>query len=288
MSQERSVIKTTFFSLLSNIVLAIIKGLAGVFGHSYALVADAIESTADIFSSCLVLAGLKYATRPADHNHPYGHGKLEALITFAVVAFLVVAAFGIAFESIDNIRTPHNPPAAWTLLVLAPIIIWKELSFRVVLAKGKRANSSALQAEAWHHRSDAITSITAFIGVSIATIFGEGYETADDWAALFASILILYNAYQIFRPAFAEVMDENKYEDLTSEIREVSTSVEGVEGTEKCFIRKSGMKYHVDLHARVDGNITVTEGHTIAHELKDTLKEEIPTLGHILIHIEPS
>ena len=127
----------------------------------------------------------------------------------------------------------------------------------------------------------------AFIGISIALLFGEGYETADDWAALLASVFIVYNSYLIFRPALGEIMDEHLYDDLVLEIRKISLQVNGVVSTEKCFIRKAGMKYHVDLHAVVNANITVKEGHDISHLLKDTLREEIPELGHVLIHIEP-
>ncbi|GLU45335.1 cation diffusion facilitator family transporter [Allomuricauda sp. NBRC 101325] len=288
MSNEKTAIKTTYFSLLGNIALALIKGLAGIFGNSYALIADAIESTTDIFSSFLVLLGFKYAEKPPDDNHPYGHGKIEPLITFIVVAFLVTSATIIAYESIQHIQTPHKVPESWTLYILGGIILWKEISFQIVIRKSKQTNSTSLKADAWHHRSDAITSIMAFIGISIALIFGDGYETADDWAALFASAFILYNSFLIFRPALGEIMDEHQYDDLIDEIRIKALEVEGVLGTEKCFIRKSGMQFHVDLHAIVDGNISVEKGHWIAHELKDYLRNEIPNLGHVLIHIEPN
>jgi cation diffusion facilitator family transporter len=288
MTNEKTAIRTTYFSIIGNTSLALIKGIAGVFGNSYALVADAIESTTDIFASFLVLLGFKYAKRPADENHPYGHGKIEPLITFGVVAFLVVSATVIAYESIQHIQTPHKIPKAWTLIVLGVIIIWKEISFQIVIKKSKQTNSSSLKADAWHHRSDAITSVMAFIGISIAIIFGQGYETADDWAALFASAFILYNSYLILRPALGEVMDEQLYDHLILEIREKSLEVEGVLGTEKCFVRKSGMKFHVDLHAIVAGEISVKTGHDIAHKLKDYLRNEIPNLGHVLIHIEPN
>ncbi|MEQ8909532.1 MAG: cation diffusion facilitator family transporter [Vicingaceae bacterium] len=287
MNNEQTAIRTTYFSIIGNTCLALIKGLAGFFGNSYALIADAIESTTDIFSSLLVLFGLKYAKRPADKNHPYGHGKIEPLITFLVVAFLVTSATIIAYESIQNIQTPHKVPKSWTLIVLGAIIIWKEVSFRIVIKKSKETNSTSLKADAWHHRSDAITSIMAFIGITIALIFGKGYETADDWAALLASAFILYNSYLIFRPALGEIMDEHLYDDLLEEIREESLKVKGLVGTEKCFIRKAGMKYHLDLHAIVDGEISVKDGHDIAHHLKDHLRNEIPSLGHVLIHIEP-
>lgn len=288
LSNEKKAINTIVFSIVGNCFLALIKGFAGFFGNSYALIADAIESTTDIFSSILVLFGLKYANKPADKNHPYGHGKIEPLITFLLVGFLVISATFIAHESIQNIRNPHALPEKWTLIVLALIIAWKELSFRIVIQKSKETNSSSLKADAWHHRSDAITSIAAFIGISMALMLGKGYESADDWAALFASGFIFYNSYLIFRPALGEIMDEHFYDDLVEDIRRISLTVDGIIATEKCFIRKVGMIYHVDLHAKVNGSISVTDGHNLAHQLKDTLRAEIPQLGHVLIHIEPN
>lgn len=287
-TSEQTALKATYFSIVGNTCLAFIKGIAGVFGNSYALIADAIESTTDIFSSFLVLFGIKYSNRPADANHPYGHGRAEPLVTFLVVGFLITSATIIAYESISNIGMPHELPKSWTLIVLGAIIIWKEFSFRLVLKRGMQTNSSSLKADAWHHRSDAITSVAAFIGISIAIFLGKGYESADDWAALFASGFILYNSYLIFRPALGEIMDEHLYDDLVAEIRTISLNVNGIIETEKCFIRKSGMKYHVDLHAVVDATISVKEGHDLAHLLKDTLQEKILKLGNVLIHIEPS
>lgn len=280
--------RTVLFSIFANVALAGIKFLAGIFGNSYALIADGIESTVDIFASLLVLLGLKYASRPADENHPYGHGKAEPLITFLVVVFLVVSAFFIGWQAIQKIRTPHTLPSSWTLIVLGGIIFWKELSYQLVMKRAKKIQSSALRAEAWHHRSDAITSIAAFLGISVALFGGEGFEVADDYAALLACGFIVFNCYRIFRPALGEVMDEDNYEELTQKIRKIALKVDGVEGTEKCFIRKSGMKYHVDLHATVNGNLTVTQGHTISHALKDRLRKDLKQLGHVLIHIEPA
>ena len=288
MTNEQTAVKATYFSIIGNVCLALIKGLAGFFGNSYALIADAIESTTDIFSSFLVLFGIKYSNKPPDENHPYGHGRAEPLVTFLVVGFLITSATIIAYESLNNIRTPHELPKSWTLFVLGAIIIWKEYSFRTVMKRSIETNSSSLKADAWHHRSDAITSVAAFIGISIALILGKGYESADDWAALFASVFICYNSYLIFRPALGEIMDEHLNDDLILEIRKVAQGVEGVVDTEKCFIRKAGMKYHVDLHAIVNANITVKEGHDISHLLKDTLRAKIPELGHVLIHIEPT
>lgn len=287
MTKEKVAVKAIYFSMLSNAVLAVVKGVTGIFGNSYALIADAIESTTDVFSSLLVLLGLKYASRPADKNHPYGHGKAEPLLTFVIVGFLVVSATIIAYESIKNIGTPHGLPKSYTLIVLGAIILWKEVSYRLVMKRSRETGSTSLRADAWHHRSDAITSIAAFIGISVALLLGEGYESADDWAALFASGFIVYNSYLIFRPALGEVMDEHLYEDRIKQVREIARKVNGIIATEKCYVRKTGMEYHIDLHAIVDAEITVREGHKLAHDLKDTLQKEMPDTGHILIHIEP-
>jgi cation diffusion facilitator family transporter len=287
-SNEQKAIQTTYLSIAGSAMLAIGKGLTGFFGNSYALIADAIESTSDIFASILVLFGIKYASKPADDNHPYGHGRAEPLITFLVVAFLVGSAIIIAYHSIIHIQTPHELPKPYTLIVLGIIIVIKEIFYRIVIARSKQTKSSSLKADAWHHRSDAITSLMAFIGISIALILGKGYEAADDWAALAASAMILYNSYLILRPALGEIMDEHLYDDLIKQIRDVSVMVERVIYTEKCYVRKLGMKYYVDLHAIVDKTLTVKEGHEISHRLKDRIKLELPMIDNVLIHIEPT
>lgn len=279
--------KTVYFSILGSLGLAIIKWLAGFFGNSFALIADAIESTTDIFSSVLVLLGIKYSKRPADDNHPYGHGRIEPLVTFIVVIFLVISATVIAHQSIINLRTPHELPEAWTLFVLGAIILWKEISYHVVNRRAKLLNSTSLKADAWHHRSDAITSVAAFIGISIALWFGKGYEYADDWAALFAAGFILYNCYHIFRPALGEIMDENLFEDMVSKVRELSLHVGGVLAIDKCYVRKIGMSYLIDIHAVVDPQLNVKQGHEIAHALKDYLILHMPEIANVFVHIEP-
>jgi len=287
MGQHKTAIQTSLFSIISNLSLVLIKGLAGILGNSFALIADAIESTSDVFSSLLVWAGLKYSQKPPDENHPYGHGKIEPLVTFLVVVFLVVSAVFIAFKAIQNIMTPQVLPSSWTLWILGGIIIWKEISFQYVNKKSKETGSTALKADAWHHRSDAITSVVTFIGIGVSHLLGEGYENLEDWAALFASAFIMYNSYLIFRPALGEIMDEHQYDDQIEKIRLASKEVQGVLDTEKCFIRKSGMTYYVDLHIIVDSTISVKEGHDIAHELKAHLLTNFSNIGNVLIHVEP-
>lgn len=288
MSVEKTAAKTIYFSIFSNTLLAAIKWTAGFFGNSYALIADAIESTTDIFSSILVLLGIKYSSKPADKNHPYGHGRIEPLVTFLVVGFLITSALIIARQSIINIQTPHQMPKAYTLIILGGIILWKEISYRIVIKKSKETKSTSLQADAWHHRSDAITSLAAFIGIAVAVILGKGYESIDDWAALLAAFFILYNSYLIFRPALGEIMDEHTHDDIATMVKEISIKTKGVLNTEKCYIRKTGIKFHVDLHIIVNPDISVKDGHNISHDVKDNLIKSIPELSNVLIHVEPS
>jgi len=288
MSKHDQASKTAWLSLIGNLGMAIVKFLVGYFGNAYALIADAIESTGDVFASMLVLIGIKYAQKPPDENHPYGHGKVEPLITFAVVGFLVVSGTLIIDESIHNIMTPHKAPHSFTLYFLGAIILIKEGFFRYVDKTSKETGSTSLKADAWHHRSDAITSAFAFVGILIAVILGDKYAAADDWAALCASGVIFFNAFLIFRPALGEIMDEHRYDDFIVVIRELSHDVPGVVKTEKCWVRKSGMRYWVDIHVHVDGGMSVHEGHTIAHALKERLMNELPEIEDVLVHIEPA
>jgi len=288
MPHQKIAFRTILLSIFSNLALAIIKGVSGVLGNSYALIADAIESSVDVFSSMLMLLGMHYSVKPADKNHPYGHGKIEPLITFLVVLFLVFSAAVIAYGSIVNILNPGAAPKVWTLWVLAAIILWKEGSYQWVLHQSKLTHSTILKAEAWHHRSDAITSLLAFVGITLALILGPGYEMMDDYAALIASGIIVYNSFLLLRPAVGEIMDEHQHDDLIAEIRTAALNVPGIIDTEKCHVRKAGMKYQVDLHAIVSGDITVRAGHDIAHDLQDHLHDTMPQIGSIIIHVEPA
>ncbi|MDQ2772320.1 MAG: cation diffusion facilitator family transporter [Bacteroidota bacterium] len=278
---------STLWGIGANVALVLGKGTAGVLGNSYALIADAIESATDIVSSGIVWLGLRQAAREPDKNHPYGHGKAEPLAAILVSGALVGAATFIAYESILHIQTPHALPARFTLAVLVVIIAIKETLYRRVLRVGKEVESAAVKADAWHHRADAITSLTAFIGISIALVGGAGYEAADDWAALVACGFILYNAYHIFRPAFGEMMDEAPAGNWPKDVKALAETVPGVVATEKCFVRKMGLGYFADLHVIVDGTISVSEGHAIAGAVKATIMQARPAVYNVLVHVEP-
>ena len=278
---------STLVGIGANIVLVLGKGTAGVVGHSYALIAEAIESGTDIFSSLIVWMGLRTAAREPDENHPYGHGKAEPLAAIMVAVALLGAAAFIATEGIIHIITPHQLPAPFTLAVLAVVIIIKETLYRRVNKVGEEVDSNAVKADAWHHRADVITSCTAFVGISIALVGGKGWEAADDWAALVACCFIVYNAYHIFRPAFGEIMDEAPGGTWTEDIRALAEAVPGVVATEKCFVRKMGFEYFADLHVIVDGTISVHEGHNISGAVKAAIIRAKPAVYNVLVHIEP-
>jgi len=280
--------RSTLFGILANAFLAATKGIAGILGNSYALVADAIESTTDIASSLIVWVGLKISGLPPDADHPYGHGKAEPIAATAVSLALYAAAAVIAIESIREIVTPHHAPAPFTLIVLLVVVIIKETLYRFVFRVGIRIRSTAVMTDAWHHRSDAMTSAAAFVGISVALIGGDGYESADDWAALFAAAVIVFNASRMLRSALSEVMDAAPGPAVERQVRATAQRVNGVVALDKCFVRKMGLSYYVDLHVTVDGKISVREGHDIAREVKNAILAAHPTVADVLIHIEPS
>ncbi len=274
--------------IVSNALLAIIKLAAGVLGNCYALIADGIESTLDIFGSLIIWGGLKLAARPPDETHPYGHGKAEALASIAVALSVIAAAIGLAVQSVREILTPHHSPAPFTLVVLVVVVVVKETLFRKVIHSGDEIGSSAVKADAWHHRSDAITSIAAFIGISIALIGGPGWEPADDWAALFACGLIGFNGYRLLIPGVQEALDAAPPPHLQQSVRTAAAAVPGVLELDQCRIRKMGLDFYVDLHVGVDAEMSVREGHRIAHEVKDAIRGRIPEVVDVLVHIEPA
>ena len=189
--------RVALLGLLINVVLASVKIVAGVIGHAYVLIADGIESALDIGGSIVIWGGLTVAARPPDETHPYGHGKAEPIAAIAVALGVLAAAAGLAIESVREILTPHHGPAPFTLAILIVVIVVKEILFRYVNRLGRQAESTAVQTDAWHHRSDALTSTAAFVGISAALVGGEAWYSADDWAALFACAVIAANGVRL-------------------------------------------------------------------------------------------
>jgi cation diffusion facilitator family transporter len=278
--------------VLVNATLAVVKLLAGIFGHTYALIADAIESSADVLGSLLVWGGLAVAARPPDEDHPYGHGKAEALAAAAVALMLLGAAAGIAFEAAREIRTPHQVPAPWTLGVLAAVMLIKWLLSRRVGKIGTAIGSTAVKADAWHHLSDALTSGAAFIGISIAVWGshyrgGSGWESADDWAALAASVVIAFNAVLLMRPALHDLMDRIPGHEIVRSIRRAAENVPGVLAIEKLAVRKAGLGYRVNLHVQTEPTMPLDEAHALSGRVKAAIQKQVPQVQSVLVHMEP-
>ncbi|MGH7244480.1 MAG: cation diffusion facilitator family transporter [Phycisphaerales bacterium] len=278
--------------LVTNMLLAVLKLVAGIAGHSYALVADAIESLADIVGSGFIWGGLFISARPASDQHPYGYGKAEPLAALAVSFLVFLAGIGIAVEAIREIITPHHTPAWWTLAILVLVVITKETFYRVGVRRARAEGSTAIATEAFHHRADAITSVAAFIGISIA-LFGrwktgtDAWAPADDFAALFASVIIVANAIRIMIPPLRELLDQQS-DTVAEEARQIASKVRGVILVQKAFARKSGVLYWIDMHVWMDGQMSVRDSHTVAHAVKDAVRAGLPNVRDVLIHIEPA
>jgi len=280
--------RVALLGLVINVVLASVKIVAGVVGHAYVLIADGMESALDVAGSIVIWGGLTVAARPPDRTHPYGHGKAEPIAALVVAICVLAAAIGLAIESVREILTPHHGPAPFTLAILVVVIVIKEFLFRYVNRIGQDLESTAVRTDAWHHRSDALTSGAAFIGISVALIGGERWQSADDWAALFACAVIATNGVLLALPAFQEIMDTAPAGKIVKSILAVASSVPGVVEVEKCYARKMGLDYYVDLHVGVDGNISVHQGHEIAHRVKSAIQQSDSRIADVLVHIEPA
>jgi cation diffusion facilitator family transporter len=280
--------RIALFGLAINIMLASVKMLAGFFGNAYVLIADGIESAMDVGGSIVIWGGLKVAARPPDRTHPYGHGKAEPIAAVIVAIGVLAAALGLAIQSVREIFLPHHGPAPYTLVVLIVAVIVKEILYRYVIRFGRSVESTAVQTDAWHHRTDAMTSVAAFIGISVALIGGEAWQSADDWAALFACALIGTNGYRLLRPALFEIMDTAPRGKIVDSVRNAAAAVPGVIEVEKCLIRKMGLDFYVDLHVGVNGSISVHEGHEIAHQVKAAIQQGDSRIADVLVHIEPA
>ncbi len=280
--------RATLLGVLVSAILGSVKILAGVVGNSYALIADGVESVLDIFSSLAVWSGLKLASSPPNERFPFGYGKAEPLAVLAVATALFAAAIGIAIQSVREILTPQHAPASFTLFVLVGVVLTKEILFRRLSKTGNDIGSQALIADAWHHRADSITSLAAFVGISVALIAGPGYESADDWAALVACVVIATNGYRLLRSGLSEVIDAAPPPEIERQIRVFSSQVTGVGRIDKCRVRKSGLVFFVEIHVVVDGDMPVRKGHDIAHCVKNVLLESNLSIQDVTVHIEPS
>ncbi|MDZ7779197.1 MAG: cation diffusion facilitator family transporter [Gemmatimonadota bacterium] len=280
--------KATATALVVSALLGVVKITAGLVGNSFALVADGVESVLDLSSSLLVWSGLRASSAPQTPEFPYGRGKAEPLAALVVATVLLSAAAGIAYGAVREIMNPHAPPAAFTLAVLVAVVVTKEGTFRFLTRSGTDVGSRAMLADAWHHRADALTSVAAFFGISLALLLGEGWESADDWAALVACVVIAWNGVRLLRSGLREVLDAAAPQEICDQVRRIAARTPDVHGIDEVRVRRSGLVYLVDIHVEVDGALTVRRGHQIGHDVKDRLiTSELPILD-VLVHVEPN
>ena len=280
-------VRSAQLSMISNAVLALVKLVAGVAGNSYALIADAVESSADIFSSLVVWGGLRIASRDPDDDYPFGYGKAETVASATVSLMLFGAAIGIAIEAVREIHIPHHAPAPWTLIVLVIVFFIKLALGRRIGAVAHEVGSTAVQADAWHHFSDAITSAAAFIGISIAVWKGPGWEMADDYAALAASVVIAYNGVAMLRTSLRDLMDRHPGADIALPVRAVAEAVPGVAAIEKLLVRRAGISYHVEIHVQAEPLMSLAAAHALGGLVKSAIRQAQPRVRGVMIHMEP-
>lgn len=280
-------VRSAQISMIANAVLALVKLVAGVVGNSYALIADAVESSADIFSSLIVWGGLRIASRDPDDDYPFGYGKAETVASATVSLMLLGAAIGIGIEALREIRTPHHAPAPWTLVVLVAVMLVKTALGRRIGAVGAEVGSTAVKADAWHHFSDAITSAAAFIGISIAVWKGPGWESADDYGALVASVVIAYNGVAMLRTSLRDLMDRHPGADITEPVRRIAEAVPGVAAIEKLLVRRAGISFHVEIHVQADPTMPLAEAHALGGIVKSAIRTSQSRVRGVLVHMEP-
>ncbi len=280
-------IKAAQLGLLVNAVLIVTKLIAGIAGHSYALIADAAESSTDVIGSLIVWRGLQITSRAPDAEYPYGYGRAEPLAAAVVSLMLLGVAVGIAIAAVREIATPHHSPAPFTLVVLAVVILVKEWAFRNVVRVGKETGSTAVQVDAWHHRSDAITSAAAFIGIAVALWGGPGWESADDWGALVAAGVIAINGSGMLRMSLRDLMDRSPDAPIIARIESAALATEGVRRIEKLRVRKFGLAYFVDLHVQADPEMSLHLAHILSGKVKSTIRQAVPDVRDVLVHMEP-
>jgi len=268
--------------------LAAIKITAGLMGHSYAVVADGLESAGDVFASGLVLLGLTLAAKPADWNHPYGHGRAETVSGLFVGFMLAFVGLGIAVTALRHVGAVTPPPADYVVWPLIASALAKSVLSGVKFHVGKRIRSTALMADAWNDSVDILSAMAALVAVSLTLVAPHRFPSADHWGAFAVGLIVIFTGLRVTRDTTLQLMDTMPDSATMANVRNVARSVPGVRGVEKCYARKTGLQYHVDLHLEVDPEITVRESHDIATHVRIVIKETLPWVADVLVHVEPA
>jgi cation diffusion facilitator family transporter len=283
----RQVWQAAWLGLVVNLGLGLAKLIGGIMGDSFALISDSVNSLGDAVATVVVLFAVRVAQQPADEEHPYGHTRAEAIAGSTVAVLILVSALGIGWEAIQRLTVQHSLPEAWTLWIAGVNVVIKEWLYRYKVRVGKRTGSRAIIANAWDHRSDAFCALAVLIGLAVVR-WGDGrWMWADEVAALVVVAAILFSSSRLYRDSASELMDVQADGTLVDQVRTMASTIPGVRGVEKLWVRKSGLEYFVDIHLEVDPNLTVAEGHRIGHVVKDRLTGCFASLRDVLVHLEP-
>jgi len=280
--------RAAFLGIAVSLGLGFVKLAGGVFGHSVALMSDAVHSFGDALTSAAVLGALLWSQRPADTEHPYGHTRAEAVAASNVALLLIISAFGVAWEALRTLDEPSPVPKPYTLAIAAGSIFLKEALYRYQSRVARLTGSTAMLATAWDHRLDAVGSLLVLAGLALATWGGPAWHAADHWAAVGVALVILWAGGTLFWASLQELMDRQADPEILAVVRREALAVPGVVGIEKLLVRKTGLEYLVDIHVEVNSEISVREGHAIAHAVKDRLVQKMVTVKDVLVHIEPA
>ena len=280
--------KIALVSMIVSAVLAVLKIVTGVMASSTSVVADGLESAGDVLASGLVFLGLTLAAKPPDWNHPYGHGRAEILTGLIVGLMLVAAGFAISFHALLLVGAVHQAPAPYAILPLIASIGIKGVMAGVKYRFGKKIGSAALAADAWNDAVDIISGIAALTAVSLTLYDPQRFLAADHYGGFAVGVIVIFTGLRVTRDTGLQLMDTMPDERMMRTIREVAGQVSGVEGVEKCFARKTGLQYHVDLHLEVDPEITVRSSHDIAEQVRTRIRRDLNWVADVLVHVEPS
>ena len=286
-NMKKTAMKVSIISIIANVVLAAFKLVAGVFAHSGAMISDAIHSASDVFSTFVVMIGIKIASKEPDEEHPYGHERMECVAAIILATILCITGLGIGKNALSNITGNSGEmavPGVLALIAAIVSIIVKETMFWYTRHYAKMIDSGALMADAWHHRSDALSSIGAFIGIIFARM---GYVMMDSIACLVICVFIVKAAYDIFKDAIDKMVDKSCSLEVEAEIRTIVMSVDGVKGIDSLSTRLFGNKMYVDIEIRADGEKTLNETHEIAEAVHDSIEAQFEKVKHIMVHVNP-
>lgn len=283
----RDVTRAALLGLGVNLALGVTKLVGGIVSGSFALLSDAVNSLGDVFTSVVVLLAFRVAQRPADREHPYGHTRAEGIAASNVAVLIAVSALLVGWESIQRLTVRHALPPGWTLWIAGANVVIKEALYRYKVRVARRTRSSAIMANAWDHRADALCALAVLIGLAVVRWGGPPFIWADEAAALVVVAAILWSATELFLRSASELMDRQAEEPYVRQVRAAAESVPEVRRVETLRVRKSGLEYFADIHIEVDPQMTVADGHRVGHTVKDHLLARFPNLRDVLVHLEP-